>query len=81
MTKLKIAVAALEQFVAECEETGRTGGRKLILDGLVKAGVLHNDGAKDIRSWVDTFAVGSGAGVRVELTTAEGALRAVGMRT
>ena len=44
------------------------GGRKLILDGLVKAGVLTDDGIDEIRSWVDTFAVDkTSPGVRVEL--------------
>lgn len=47
------------------------GGRKLVLDGLVKAGVIADDGADEIRSWVDTFAVDKrGAGVRVELVSA-----------
>jgi len=47
------------------------GGRKLILDGLVKAGVLTDDGVDEIRSWVDTFAVDKQRpGVRVELSAA-----------
>jgi hypothetical protein len=33
------------------------GGRKLILDGLVKAGVLQGDGWKIIQSWTDRFQV------------------------
>lgn len=45
-------------------------GRKFILDGLVEAGVLESDGWKHVRSWVDTFAVGSEPGVRVELSLA-----------
>jgi hypothetical protein len=31
------------------------GGRKLILDGLVKAGVLSGDGWKHVRSWNDRW--------------------------
>lgn len=47
------------------------GGRKLILDGLVKAGVLKDDGAAEIRSWTDTFTVDkANPGVRVELVSA-----------
>jgi len=33
------------------------GGRKLVLDGLVKAGVLKGDGWKFIQSWTDRFDV------------------------
>lgn len=33
------------------------GGRKLILDGLVKAGVLRGDGWKFVQSWTDRFDV------------------------
>jgi hypothetical protein len=43
------------------------GGRKLVLDGLVKAGVLPEDGWDEVQSWTDTFAVGREPGVRVEL--------------
>lgn len=47
------------------------GGRKLVLDGLVKAGVISDDGADEIRSWTDTFAVDKKSpGVRVELVSA-----------
>lgn len=47
------------------------GGRKLILDGLVKAGVLTDDGVDEIRSWTDTFAIDKARpGVRVEIGTA-----------
>jgi Holliday junction resolvase RusA-like endonuclease len=51
------------------------GGRKLILDGLVKAGVLSDDGSHEIQSWTDTFTVDKEKpGVRVEIA-------AVGVRT
>ncbi len=33
------------------------GGRKLVLDGLVKAGVLKGDGWRYIQSWTDRFHV------------------------
>jgi len=32
-----------------------SGGRKLVLDGLVKAGILASDGARRIRGFVDNF--------------------------
>lgn len=31
------------------------GGRKLVLDGLVKAGVLGGDGWRYVQSWTDRF--------------------------
>jgi hypothetical protein len=40
------------------------GGRKLILDGLVKAGALPGDGWAYVDGWTDTFMVGD-PGVRV----------------
>lgn len=43
------------------------GGRKLILDGLVKAGVLPGDGWAVVESWADTFALGAFAGVEVSI--------------
>jgi Holliday junction resolvase RusA-like endonuclease len=45
------------------------GGRKVVLDGLVAAGVLPDDSAKYVLGWVDTFAVGMGGGpVGVKVT-------------
>lgn len=32
-----------------------SGGRKLLLDGMVKAGVLPSDGARGVRGFVDNF--------------------------
>ncbi len=43
------------------------GGRKMIFDGLVKAGVLANDGWSEIAGWTDTFEVGEFAGVEVTM--------------
>ena len=31
------------------------GGRKVILDALVRNGILHNDGWRDIAGWTDAF--------------------------
>lgn len=36
------------------------GGRKLILDGLVQAGVLPNDKRKHVAGWIDDFPEVSG---------------------
>ncbi len=41
------------------------GGRKLVLDGLVKAGVLPGDGWKNVVGWSDSFATGDTPGVSV----------------
>ncbi len=43
------------------------GGRKLILDALVVAKVLKNDGWAEVQSWSDTFATGDPPGVNVEV--------------
>ncbi len=43
------------------------GGRKLILDGLVEAGVLPGDGWDYVLGWEDTFVVDKNPGVKVEL--------------
>lgn len=47
------------------------GGRKLILDGLVAAKVLPNDGWAQVESWSDTFAVSPKPGVSVSLRAVE----------
>lgn len=39
------------------------GGRKLILDALVKAGSLPGDGWDYVKGWHDSFSVGACAGV------------------
>jgi hypothetical protein len=45
------------------------GGRKLILDGLVTAGVLAGDGWKHVYGWADRFSVGTIPGVGVTIRT------------
>ena len=47
------------------------GGRKVVLDGLVQAGVLPNDTAKEVAGWTDTFSVGGACGVKVTLEPEE----------
>jgi hypothetical protein len=41
------------------------GGRKMVLDGLVTAGVLGNDGWGEVAGWSDAFEVSQGPGVLV----------------
>lgn len=56
------------------------GGRKLILDGLVAAGVLRDDGWRYIQSWTDRFDVEGvggqnlGPGVGITITQYAGAV-------
>lgn len=47
------------------------GTAKLVLDGLVKAGVLEGDGWKHVAGLSFSWRVGNPAGVRVVLTEAE----------
>jgi hypothetical protein len=61
------------------EETNRrdpdniaAGGRKLILDGLVSAGILPNDGRRQVLGWEDHFITDRAqAGVLVEIISDE----------
>jgi hypothetical protein len=41
------------------------GGRKVLLDGLVTAGVIRNDGWGEVAGWSDTFSVGDKPGLSV----------------
>lgn len=51
------------------------GGRKLVLDGLVLAGVLKGDGWRYIQAWTDRFDVRpEQAGVAVQLHHYDGAV-------
>lgn len=43
------------------------GGRKFIFDGLVKAGILANDGWGQVAGWSDRFEVSPDPGVVVEI--------------
>jgi len=43
------------------------GGRKLILDALVKAKVLPDDGWDEVWGWTDSFGINKHPGVRVEI--------------
>lgn len=58
------------------------GGRKLVLDGLVTAGVLRGDGWRFVQSWRDSFDVytsvplARGPGVEVTLESYAGAVLA-----
>jgi hypothetical protein len=49
------------------------GGRKLVLDGLVEAEVIPNDGWANVRGWIDRFIVcqpGEKPGVTVTIVEA-----------
>lgn len=48
------------------------GGRKVVLDGLVAAGVLGGDGWKHVRGFWDEFSVGQPVGVAVTIYPYEG---------
>lgn len=43
------------------------GGRKIILDSLVQASILENDGWSQIRGWSDQFCIGKKANVAITL--------------
>jgi hypothetical protein len=44
--------------------------KKYLIDGLVLAGVIRNDGWKEVAGWSDTFEVGPRAGVEVTIEAA-----------
>lgn len=46
------------------------GGRKLVLDGLVAAGVLPGDGWANVLGWSDSFVTGQAPGVSVTIEPA-----------
>lgn len=49
------------------------GGRKLVLDGLVKAGVIAGDGWRHVAGWTDTFSIEPrrvGVGVTIAIARA-----------
>ncbi len=74
-TPVRIGFLWVEKDRRRDPDNVAAGGRKLILDGLVKAGVLSDDGSHEIQSWTDTFTVGKKSpGVHVEIA-------AVGVRT
>lgn len=47
------------------------GGRKLVLDGLVRAGVIGGDGWGFVAGWSDTFEISARPGVLVEMRLKE----------
>jgi hypothetical protein len=63
----------VEQNTRRDPDNIASGAAKLILDGLVKAGVLEGDGWKHIAGLSFSWRVGSPVGVRVVLTEVEGA--------
>jgi Holliday junction resolvase RusA-like endonuclease len=63
----------VEQNTRRDPDNIAAGAAKLVLDGLVKAGVLEGDGWKHIEGLSFSWRVGSPVGVRVVLTETEAA--------
>lgn len=63
----------VEQNTRRDPDNIASGTAKLVLDGLVKAGVLEGDGWKHIAGLSFSWRVGSPVGVRVVLTETEAA--------
>ncbi len=63
----------VEQNTRRDPDNIASGTAKLVLDGLVKAGVLEGDGWKHIAGLSFSWRVGSPVGVRVTLTETEAA--------
>lgn len=68
MKRVRLAFLWVEKDKRRDPDNVSSAGRKLILDGLVKAGVLPGDGWAAIESWSDAFAVEARHGVAVTLT-------------
>lgn len=48
-----------------------TCAKKFLMDGLVEAGILADDGWDEIRCWTETWGVGEVPGVRLEISDSE----------
>ena len=46
--------------------------KKFILDGMIKSGVIQNDGWKEIAGFTDNFVISEWQGVEVEIIEVEG---------
>lgn len=71
--KARVHFELVEQNTRRDPDNIASGAAKLVLDGLVKAGVLEGDGWKHIAELSFSWRVGSPVGVRVVLTEVEGA--------
>lgn len=65
-SKVSFAFHWLEPDRRRDPDNVSSGGRKIVLDGLVKGGYLKNDGWKNVRGWSDSWDVSAkNPGVRV----------------
>ncbi len=60
----------VEPNVSRDKDNICAGGRKPIMDGLVAAGVIADDGWDQVDGWVDQWEVGTNPGVLVQIRTA-----------
>jgi hypothetical protein len=65
VTRARLTFRWVEKDRRRDPDNVSSAGRKFILDGLVKAGVLPGDGWAAIAGWSDTFEVGERHGVEV----------------
>lgn len=78
MTSARIRFVWHEKHRRRNPDNFSSGGRKLVLDALVMAGVLANDGWDEVAGFIDQWMVSSNAGVMVILEPCMVANRAVG---
>lgn len=67
VTRARLAFRWVEKDRRRDPDNVSSAGRKFILDGLVKAGVLPGDGWAAIAGWSDTFEVGAKHGVEITI--------------
>lgn len=70
VARARFAFRWLEKDRRRDPDNVAAGGRKLILDGLVSAGVLANDGWAQVAGWTDSFDLAGAPGVEVTITEA-----------
>lgn len=70
MKRAHLAFRWLERDKRRDPDNIAGGGRKIVLDGLVTAGVLENDGWAQVAGWTDSFDVAARAGVEVTISEA-----------
>lgn len=73
LSRCSVHFELVEQNTRRDPDNIASGAAKLVLDGLVKAGVLEGDGWKHIAGLSFSWRVGSPVGVRVILTETEAA--------
>lgn len=68
VTRARLAFRWVEKDRRRDPDNVSSAGRKFILDGLVKAGVLPGDGWAAVAGWSDAFEVGVKHGVEIVIT-------------